>query len=117
MKYRKLDANDDYTFGGNLASFWIDQPEAPVQAVKTRLMLQQGEWFLDLRDGTPWKTRVLGKYTSATRDPVLRRRILGTQGVTGIASYGSQFNPNTRQYDMQAVINTVYGTTPIQETL
>ncbi|WP_083331557.1 hypothetical protein [Brucella inopinata] len=40
MRYRKLDENDDYVFGGNLASFFIDQPEAPAQAVKTRLMLQ-----------------------------------------------------------------------------
>jgi len=117
MKYRKLDANDDYSFGSGLSNFLIDQPEAPAQAVKTRLMLQQGEWFLDLRDGTPWKTKVLGKYTSASRDPVLRRRILGTQGVTGIASYGSQFSPDTRKYDMQAVIDTAYGSTKIQETI
>ncbi|MCX2699265.1 hypothetical protein [Ochrobactrum chromiisoli] len=117
MRYRKLDENDDYVFGGNLASFFIDQPEAPAQAVKTRLMLQLGEWFVDTSDGTPWKTKVLGKYTSATRDPVLRNRILGTQGVSAIALYASQFDPETRQYDVQAQIDTVYGKTTIQETI
>lgn len=117
MRYRKLDENDDYVFGGNLASFFIDQPEAPAQAVKTRLMLQLGEWFVDTSDGTPWKTKVLGKYTSATRDPVLRNRILGTQGVSAISLYASQFDPETRQYDVQAQIDTVYGKTTIQETI
>ncbi|MCL8000188.1 hypothetical protein M8994_18315 [Brucella sp. 21LCYQ03] len=117
MRYRKLDENDDYVFGGNLASFFIGQPEAPAQAVKTRLMLQLGEWFVDTSDGTPWKTKVLGKYTSATRDPVLRNRILGTQGVSAIALYASQFDPETRQYDVQAQIDTVYGKTTIQETI
>lgn len=117
MRYRKLDENDDYVFGGNLASFFIDHPEAPAQAVKTRLMLQLGEWFVDTSDGTPWKTKVLGKYTSATRDPVLRNRILGTQGVSAIALYASQFDPETRQYDVQAQIDTVYGKTTIQETI
>lgn len=117
MKYRKLDENGDYVFGGNLASFFIDQPEAPAQAVKTRLMLQQGEWFADLSDGTPWKTKVLGKYTSATRDPILRRRILGTQGVSNIALYASQFAPSTRQYDVQAEITTIFGRATIQEVV
>ncbi len=117
MRYRKLDESDDYVFGGNLASFFIDQPEAPAQAVKTRLMLQLGEWFVDTSDGTPWKTKVLGKYTSATRDPVLRRRILGTQGVSAIALYSSQFSADTRRYDVQAEIDTIYGKTTIQEAI
>lgn len=117
MKYRKLDEDGDYVFGGNLASFFIDQPEAPAQAVKTRLMLQQGEWFIDLTDGTPWKTKILGKYTSATRDPVLRSRILGTTGVSALALYASQFNPDTRQYDVQAQIDTIYGKVQFRETI
>lgn len=117
MKYRKLDANDDYSFGSGLSNFLIDQPEAPAQAVKTRLMLQTGEWFLDQVEGTPWKTKILGKYTTTTRDPVLRRRMLGTQGVIDLSRYGSQYDPETRKYDVQAEINTVYGATRIQETI
>jgi hypothetical protein len=113
MRVRKMDANGDMTFGGGQASFYRDQPEAPAQAALTRLYLFLGEWFLDTSDGTPWKTQVLGKYTGSTRDPVIRQRILGTPGVTGIAAYGSQLNRDTREFDVQATIDTLYGQTQL----
>jgi len=109
MRYRKMDANGDMVFGGGQAAFWRDVPEAPAQAVMTRLRLQLGEWFLDTSDGTPWKTRVLGKYTAPFRDPVIRARMLGTAGVTGIAAYYSTVDSETRQFAVGATIDTVYG--------
>lgn len=114
MRYRKLDENGDYVFGRQQADFWRDVPEAPAQAVWTRLQMQYGEWFLDTTDGTPWKTRVLGKYTGSTRDPVIRARILGTEGVTEIVSYFSDLDRNTRKFFGQAEINTIYGRTMVQ---
>ncbi len=109
MRYRKLDANGDMVFGGGQAAFWRDVPEAPAQAVLTRLRLQLGEWFLDTRDGTPWKTRVLGKYTANTRDPVIRARVLGSEGVIAIVAYGSQLDRETRRFAVQVTIDTRYG--------
>lgn len=117
MRYRKLDASGDMVFGGGQAAFWRDTPEAPAQAVLTRLELRLGEWFLDLTDGTPWETRVLGKHTADTRDPVIRARILGTTGVTGIAAYDSQLDRETRVMGAQATIDTLYGQTTTPGTL
>lgn len=113
MRVRKLDANGDMQFGRGQTDFYRDQPEAPAQCVQTRLALRTGEWFLDTTAGTPWDTKILGKYTASTRDQVLRARIMKTQGVTGIASYSSTFDPETRKFSVSATINTAYGATTI----
>jgi hypothetical protein len=113
MRYRRLDADHDMVFGNQQADYLRDVPDAVAQAVLTRLMLWKGEWFLDLEEGTPYKTRVLGKYTSNTRDPILRARILQTQGVKGIAAYASQFSGDTRSFQAQATIDTVFGQTTV----
>lgn len=109
MRYRKLDANGDMTFGRSAANFWQDVPEAPAQAVRTRLALRLGEWFLDTTDGTPYATQILGKHTAGTRDAAIRERIVGTEGVTSIEAYASTFDPNTRSFTVQATISTQFG--------
>lgn len=117
MRYRKLDANGDMTFGRGQANFYRDVPEAPAQAVKTRLLLRLGEWFLDTSDGTPWNEEVLGKHTAGTRDAALRERIVGTEGVSSLDSFNSTFDPNTRRFSVDAVISTVYGPVTISGPL
>lgn len=113
MRYRKLDADGDMVFGGGQAAFYRDQPEAPAQAVQTRLALRTGEWFLDTSAGTPWNTKVLGKFTASVRDATLRKRIIGTQGVTEITAYSSTFDPATRKFSVEATISTAYGQTTV----
>src|SRR5260363_358626 len=87
MRYRRLDAAGDYAFGRGLSDFEQDTPEAVAQAVKTRLALRFGEWFLDTSDGTPWASRVLGQSAREAVDWTIRERILGTEGVTRINRY------------------------------
>lgn len=116
MRYRKMDADGDMVFGGGQAAFYRDVPEAVAQAAVTRLMLFEGEWFRDTRDGTRWRTEVLGKGTAATRDPMIRARVLGTTGVTGIASYSSTLNRDTRGFSVNLTIDTVYGKAAVQGT-
>jgi hypothetical protein len=128
MRYRKLsqDHTDaegnfvrggDMTFGQGLSDFYIDQAEAVGQAVVTRLRLQQGDWFLDRREGTPWKTRVLGHRTTSTRDPVIKHRVLATQGVTEITDYFSDLNRDSREFAAQIGIDTIYGKTVVEGPL
>ena len=117
MRYRKLDAEGDYVFGGGAADFLVNTPEAVAQAVLTRLRLLRGEWFLDTTAGMPWDTDVLGKYTSGKYDAAIRMCILGTQGVTELTSYSSTADPETRVLTVTATINTIYGTTTVQATL
>ncbi|MDD2056622.1 hypothetical protein N5D52_14650 [Pseudomonas sp. GD03860] len=117
MRYRELDANGDYSFGNQQADFYRDSPDVVAQAVKTRLQLHRGEWFLDTKDGTPWETEILGERTTATRDAAIKKRILGTQGVVQIDSFDSSLDPETRRFSVTVTITTVYGQTTISETL
>ena len=117
MRYRKLSAVGDYTFGHQQADFYRDQPEAVAQAVQTRLGLFTGEWFLDTSDGTPWRTDVLGKYTQKAYDVVLKERILDTPGVRSIDAYSSTLDRQARKLSVQASISTIYGTATVQATL
>jgi hypothetical protein len=117
MRYRKLDANGDYVFGGSANDFLVNSPEAVAQAVLTRLRLIQGEWFLDTTAGMPWPTQVIGKYTTGTADAAIRACILGTTGVTEITAYSSSIDSTTRKLTVTATITTLYGPTTIETTL
>lgn len=117
MRYRKLDANGDYTLGTS-SDFLIDSPEAVAQAIKTRLSLWTGEWFVDTSDGTPWNERVLGKrQRGKSYDAAIKQRILATTGVKELTSYSSAFDGNARSLSVTAVVTTIYGTTTVISTM
>ena len=109
MRLRRLDARGDMTFGQGQGNLWIDQPEGVGQLVMTRLRLNYGEWFIDQTQGTPWNTEVLGERTAATRDLVVRDRVLDTIGVADIPSYGSRVDLNTRSWSATMTLSTVFG--------
>lgn len=116
MRYRKLDSNGDAVFGGDQSAFYVNVPAAVAQAASTRLGLQLGEFFLDVTDGTNWRTGVLGKYTQATRDDTIRTRILGTQGAISLESYSSVYDSASRTWTVNATLNTMYGAAKIVES-
>lgn len=116
MRYRKLSATGDYTFGHDQMDFYRDVPEAVGQAVATRILLWLGEWFLDITDGTPFMLGVLGKYSIQQADQIIQDRTLSTQGITDIQSntYVSVVDPNTRAMTTTFTIDTIYGPTQVQ---
>lgn len=109
MIYRRLDENGDMTFGHNMADFLENSPETVAQAINTRLGLIQGEWFLDVTEGTPYQTQVLGVRKLNLAGPAIRDRILGTEGVLNVDNFFTQFDPNLRQFNISCTVNTVYG--------
>jgi len=113
MRYRELDANGDYQLG----RFLVNSPAAVAQAVLTRLRLLAGEWFLDTTEGTPYATQALGFNTGSLRDQMVKQRILGTTGVTGIDSYSSTVDIKTRTFNVVCQISTAYGSTSVTATL
>jgi len=108
MRYRKLDARGDYSFGHSATEFYVNTPAAVAQAVLTRLKLIQGEWFLDVTVGTPYGTQILGENTTNTYDLAIQEVILGTQGVTEIVSYSSTFDHQNRKVTVTCTIDTQY---------
>lgn len=113
MRYRKLDKDGDYSFGGGLSDFLENTPECVAQAVKTRLDLWMGEWFANVSDGTGWSADVLGKYTDSMYEMMIRQRILETHGVLRIDDFASQYSSTNRKLTIQVVITTIYGTTSL----
>lgn len=117
MQYRKLDSAGDYTLGSG-ADFLKSSPETVAQAVRTRLQLWKGEWFVDTSDGTPYLQDVLGKRLQrGNPDSIIKQRILGTPGVTEIVDYSSNFDGDARVFSITATINTAFGAVAISETL
>lgn len=117
MRYRKLSATGDYVLGQGPQEFYVDVPNAVAQAVLTRLRLLTGEWFLDVTEGTPYATEVLGYNTQATRDAAIRDRIVQTEGVNRLISYNSTFDPATRQFTVRATVDTIYGQATVTQVL
>ncbi|TXH35312.1 MAG: hypothetical protein E6Q98_16095 [Rhodospirillaceae bacterium] len=117
MRYRIMDEAGDYTVGHGGQNFYVNSPDAVAQAVLTRLKLLTGEWFLDVTEGTPYSTEILGAHTQATYDTAIRNRILGTQGVQSILSYSSDLNASTRSLRVAATIDTIYGQAEVETFL
>jgi len=120
MRLRKQDNVGDMQFGRGNYDFWYNQPEAVAQLIATRLLMYQGEWFLDSAEGMPWggfpispqsvdQGQVLGSHTQLTRDIAIRVHVLGTEGVRSIDSYNSDGNPDLRNFNAQMVVTTLYG--------
>jgi hypothetical protein len=99
----------DMVFGHGASDYYINKAEGVGQLVETRLLLWLGQWFLNVDDGTPWLTRVLGKYTEDFRDATIQQRILATPNVNGIDGYNSQLNRQTRQWNVAAKVDTSFG--------
>lgn len=112
MRLRRQSSSGDYTFGQNAANFLVDSagnPEAVAQSIQTRLLLLQGEWFINTQSGVLYSTQILGKGTRGTYDQAFKTAILGTNGVTEIISYSSDLDHSTRTLTVAAVVNTIYG--------
>jgi hypothetical protein len=114
---RRLDANHDMTFGAGLANFAV-AAEATAQNVRTRLQVIQGEWFLDVSAGVPYldndyvSKAITDKPADlAFAESSIQEEILDTEGVLSLVSFASQFNRSTRLFNVQAVVETEYGTT------
>lgn len=114
IRYRQLDSNGDYVFGQQ-AVFLHDSSAAVAQAILTRLLLWSGEWFLDLAEGTPYDTLILGYGTQGTRDAAVRERILSTPGVVGITKYDSSVV--SRRMSVACDVQTQYGPASINTVL
>ena len=112
MRYRAMSPTGDYLFGPG-SYFLSNSPEAVAQAIRTRVALYVGEWFLDTRVGLD-KALILGNNTASTRDPEIKQRILGTVGVKSLLSYASRVDER-RNFTVSATVDTIYGQITIQQ--
>jgi hypothetical protein len=109
MRVRKK-INGLRQFGQGQGSLWVNSPDGVGQSIVTRLGLWQGQWYLNIPDGTRWLTRVLGKYMGSTRDAEIQARVLGTTGVQQILNYSSSLDRTTRRWNVNMTVQTQFGT-------
>lgn len=115
MRVRPLSPLGDYTIG---QPWYVNNPQAVEQTIGTRLKLWLGEFFLDTTDGTPYLTEIFGERYNKAPDAAIKRRILGTPGVTQILSYSSSFSGSaTRILTVNVTVQTLYSTTPISVSI
>lgn len=109
FRVRAQDANSDYSWGQGALDFLVDSPAAVAQVVETRLLLFQGEWAFDLRNGTPWMQSILGKSSPAQRNQAIRARILSTPFVLSLENFSATVNVANRSLSVSGFINTAFG--------
>jgi hypothetical protein len=113
MKYRALDFNGDYSFGKGMQNFLVDA-DAIGQAIKTNLLLLQGEWWEDTSNGLPLFRNILEQSGTPERlaatDLLIKTRILNTKGVAEIQSFKSSYS-NRRYTVDDCVVLTNTGQT------
>ena len=117
ITYRALDPNNDPMRGQGQANFLTDA-DAVGQAIRTRLLLFEGEWWADLSDGTPWWQSILGtaggQRLVQTVSLAIQSRILGTPFVTGIQNLQASFDSAQRKFDFYAEVQTQFGVVVVQ---
>lgn len=111
MQYRKLDLNNDYTFGRR--GEFHTGPAAIAQAVRTRLLLLLGEWWEDIEEGLPLYQKITGQmFGEADKriaDKAIKDRILGTRGVRELTAYRSWMDTGVRSLFAEVSLKTSEG--------
>ena len=83
MKVRRLNKNNDWTFGNGQANYLKDN-EAILQNVATRIKSFKGDWFLDGDANIDWFNILSSKENKQTIINEVERVALQTDGVTRV---------------------------------
>ena len=114
MRYRRL-VNGDYSFGHNAQDFLTDTL-AVSQAIKTRLLFFQAEWWEDATRGLPMFQSILGQLGTPENkdaaDMLVRQEILATPGVESISNLISVLLD--RHYTFICNCKTIYGPAEVE---
>ena len=116
IKNRQLDKDGDYAFGIGIHNYVFDL-EAVIQAIKTKLMLFNGEWWEQIDDGIPVFTSILGQPQSETLKNTISMFIVNrTEKVYGVQSVRDiqvEFT-NDRHINASMNVQTVFGNAEIE---
>lgn len=115
---RALDPVTNDPLQGNGQSNFLSDLQAITQIIRTRLLLFQGEWFLNLLDGLPLFQSILGSPGGTTNIQfiisLITQRILQTPYVTAISSIGASYK--NRSFSFSAQVETQFGTVYVTNT-
>jgi hypothetical protein len=103
----------DMTYDGVNQSVVSDRDQVK-QNIKIRLLLIQGEWFLNSQIGLPLFSKILVKNPDFSAiDVMIKATIVDTPEVTGLIAYSSMFNKTARRLSVSFQASTIYGNVTI----
>lgn len=112
ITYRQLDSNYDPIYGQGQANFLVDA-NAVAQAVQTRLLMFEGEWWENKLDGLPLWQNILGQSGSLANQnlicDLIVDRIEGTPFVTQVQNVSFAYNASTRAFKFNCQAVTSFG--------
>lgn len=115
ITYLQLDASYDPIFNPAAS---LQDLEAVEQAIKTRILLFEGEWWENLNEGTPMFQEIIGARATPNGQQImaaaLAARIAGTPYVVAVQNVTVNFNPTSRRFSFSATAETSFGTATVQ---
>ena len=97
----RLDDNHDIAFNGKDFKLTGTVAESLAQRLKIKLLTFYGEWFLDSTEGIDYYGSIYGKNRSKQAiDTLFMTKILEEDDVTSIASFESEIDKVTREYNL-----------------
>ena len=81
-----------------------------------RMRFFRGEWFMDIRDGTPWFTRILTRPVDiGVVNAVITEQLASVEGVQRVESVDAEIDRETRTLRFEATLITNEGSTTIND--
>lgn len=105
---------------------WARGIKGVAQAIRIRLLMFKGEWFLDEEAGTPWRARanipasaaILGqKYNEARVRSILREAILDTEDELELVRLDLSYASTTRILTVAWTVRVSFSDTLIRDDL
>ncbi len=110
-----LDANHDTHLSGSGLAI-VRDADYVTQAIRTKLLLYQGEWYLNLKAGVPWFQEILVAPANIRRaDELIQAEILSVEGTQYLSKYDSTFDAALRSLTVLFDAVTDFGSTGDQE--
>ncbi len=100
--------NDIYAVGGQIAL--VQDGDETAQTIDTRISTFRGDFFYDQNYGVPYWQALENADAIEALNMAIKRTIEGTLGVVKIKSFNTELDPQSRTYNIEAIVNTEYNT-------
>ncbi len=108
---RALDSNNDLVLAPKGSLKLVSDGAEVLQHIRTRLQFFLGEWFLDIKSGTPYFQEIFTKPANlANIESIFKSRILSTPEVSRLTEFSMDYEgASSRKLIINFSAETVYG--------
>ncbi len=108
-----LDQNGDLVIDEEGLHF-VSGLQAVAQAIRIRILMFRGEWFMNMDIGVPYFDGILGdSFDEATARAAITAAILDAPGVIDVRSLSVELDGATRKLVVSFVAQSLFGDTPV----